>query len=147
MGRKGYKWQKRSDGRFARLPFAILNSDAWKACNSSTRDVYTGMLLRFNGSNNGSIGYGCRVAADYANIGRNTAALAFKKLQEVGLIKCVTRSNFDCRKKLATEWGLTHLPIDGVPATGEWRNYKLQASPKRKRNSPISSTNYLKQVI
>ena len=147
MGRKGYKQNSRGTGRFVALPHAILNSDAWKACNSSTRDVYVGMLLRFNGSNNGSIGYGCRAAADYANIGRNTAALALKKLQEVGLIKCVTPSNFDCRKKLATEWGLTHQPINHASATGEWRDYKLKASPKRKRNSPISSTNYLKQVI
>ena len=105
MGRKKYKQNSRRTGRFVAIPFAILKSDAWKACNSSTWNVYTGILLSFNGSNNGSIGCGCRAAADYANIGRNTAALAFKKLQEVGLIKCVTRSNFNCRKKLATEWG------------------------------------------
>ena len=147
MRRKGYKQNSRGTGRFVAIPFAILKSDAWRACNSSTRDVYVGLLMRFNGHNNGMIGYGCREAAEHANIGKNTAALALKNLQEVGLIRCITPSNFDCRKKLASEWGLTHLPIDGISVMGEWRDYKLKASPKRKRNSPISGTNYLKEAI
>ena len=49
MGRKKYKQNSRGTGRFVALPFAILKSDAWRACNSNTRDVYVGLLMGFNG--------------------------------------------------------------------------------------------------
>ena len=148
MGRKSYKFQKKGTARFSTLIHAIVrHSDAWKACDSKARDVYIGLLIRYNGMNNGYIGFSCRDAAEYANCSKNSAANAFKKLIEVGLIKCVTESNFDCRKKLAREWALTHEPIDGTPATSEWKMYKLKASPKRRGYSPITGTDYLKEVI
>ena len=66
-----------------------------------------------------------------------------KYIVELKLIKCITPSNFNCRKKLACEWGFTHLTIDGRPATGEWKDYKKNPSPKKVNNSPIRDTNIL----
>ena len=147
MGKKGYKEQKRGNARYIMITHALSNSDAWKACKSVARDVYCGLLIRYNGSNNGYIAYSCRDAADYANIGKNTAAQAFKKLEEVGLIKCITASNFDCRKKLAREWAVTYWSVDGQLPTNEWKTYKLKASPKKKRYGPLTSTKSLKDIV
>ena len=58
------------------------------------------------------------------NVSKNTAARAFILLEKLGLIKCITASNFDCRKKLAREWALTYQPIYKKPATNEWKQYK-----------------------
>ncbi|MDB4230014.1 hypothetical protein N9805_04955 [Paracoccaceae bacterium] len=102
--------------------------------------------MRFNGMNNGRIVYSCREAAEHAGISKNSAAIALIQLMKVGLIECVTESNFDCRKKLAREWALTHEPLNGRPASSKWKDYKIKASPKLKRHSPNSDTDYLKVV-
>ena len=71
--------------------------------------VYLRILRRHNGSNNGYIPFGCREAAIECNMGKMTAQRAFKQLEDVGLIECIVPSSFNCRKKLAKEWALTHL--------------------------------------
>ena len=106
------------------LPHAILKSDVWLSCKPAARAVWIGLTMRFFGTNNGRIAYSCRDAAEHAGIGKNTAATALMQLREVGLIECVTESNFDSRKKLAREWALTHIPVDGRPASGKWKKYK-----------------------
>lgn len=40
---------------FVKLPHALLDSHAWKACSRSTHEVVVMAFRRFNGSNNGSI--------------------------------------------------------------------------------------------
>ncbi len=106
------------------LPHAIVQSCAWLSCKPAARAVWIGLSVRHNGKNNGRIAYSCRDAAEHAGIGKNTAAKALMQLIKVGLIECVTESNFDCRKKLAREWALTHEPVDGRPASGKWKKYK-----------------------
>ena len=139
-----YKSKKgRSSGRFVRLIHTILKSDAWKDCSPPARAVYVQIMLRYNGYNNGYIPLSCREASQECNISKNTANRAFKELVELKLIKCITPSNFNCRKKLACEWGFTHLTIDGRPATGEWKDYKKNPSPKKVNNSTIRDTNIL----
>ena len=146
MSSKPYKFKKRGSARFVKLTHQILNSDAWRSCSPPARVVWIGLVMRFNGINNGRIVYSCREAAEHAGIGKNTAAIALIQLMEVGLIECVTESNFDCRKKLAREWALTHEPVDGRPASSKWKEYKIKVSPKLKRYSPNSDTDYLKVV-
>tara|TARA_R110000823_G_scaffold307019_1_gene429568 strand:+ start:431 stop:730 length:300 start_codon:yes stop_codon:yes gene_type:complete len=86
-----------------KLSFVILESDAWKKCGSKSRDIYVGLLSKYNGFNNGEILYSVREAASYAKCSKNTAGLAFRKLEKVGLIRCVNLSSFVTKKK-ARKW-------------------------------------------
>jgi len=117
------KHPKRGEPRFVMLLYTIIESDSYQACNSKARDVYVGLLLNYNGHNNGYIGYGVREAAKFANCSKNTAAVALKRLEEVGLIKCMKRSIF-ATKKIAREWAVTHKPVDKHAPTNEWRHFK-----------------------
>lgn len=134
---------KRGYGRFALLPFALLDSDAFCSLKTPAVSILVGLLRRYNGHNNAHIPFSCREAAAFANVSPNTAARAFSQLEEVGIIKCITPSNFDCRKKLAREWALTFQPIEGAIATGEWRHFKIKTSVKTKTNSVKGNTNVL----
>ena len=130
MSRKPYKYKKRGSDRFVKLTHQMIGSDAWRSCKPAVRVVWIGLVMRFNGINNGRIVYSCREATEDIRIGKNTAAKALIQLMEVGLIECVTESSFDCRKKLAREWALTHEPVDGRPASRKWKDYKIKVSPK-----------------
>ena len=114
----------RSPGRFSALPHSIQKSAAWAVCKPPAVAVYLRLLLRYNGINNGYIPLSCREASEECHISKNTAKRAFDQLEGVGLIKCITPSNFNSRKKLAREWAFTHHPVDGGSATNEWKHYK-----------------------
>lgn len=73
--------------------------------------------------NYGYIGYGVREAEKFAKCSKNTAGLALRRLEEVGLIKCLKLSNF-ATKKSVREWAITHAPVDKQPPTNEWRHFK-----------------------
>ncbi|MAI76056.1 MAG: hypothetical protein CMM90_02585 [Rickettsiales bacterium] len=128
-----YRKKGRNLGRFARIPFSILNSDAFNVLKPSAVSVYLNMFRQFNGYNNGYIIYSCRQAATWANVSANTASRSLKQLQEVGLIKCTVKSTFNNRKKLASEWAFTHEPTVGSKTpSSEWRNFTANPSVKNK---------------
>ena len=131
---KYLKQKGRASGRFAMIPFAILDSDAFRSLSADAVYVYLRILRRHNGSNNGYIPFGSREAAIECNMSKMTAQRAFKQLEEVGLIECIVPSSFNSRKKLAREWAFTHQGIGDQPALRKWRNYKLKLSSKMKRN-------------
>ena len=127
MGNSLYTKKGRSKGRFILITHVILKSDAWKVCKPPAKAVYIQLLLRFNGKNNGYIPFSCREASEECNISKNTANRSFNELIRSGLIKCITKSNFDCRKKLASEWAFTNLKINGLMPTNEWRDFKKKS--------------------
>ena len=129
-----YLKKKCSDANIqhARIPFAILDSDAFRALRPASVFVYLRLLRLFHGYNNGYIPFGCREAAIECNIGKMTAQRAFKQLEEVGLIECTVPSSFNSRKKLSREWAFTHRGIGDQPASGKWRNFKSKPSTKMK---------------
>ena len=130
VGRKNRN-KNLNQGQFAGIPMIIIRHEVWQALNPAAVTVLLGTASRFNGINNGQIIFSCREAAEFANVSKNTAARAFILLEKLGLIKCITASNFDCRKKLAREWALTYQPIYKVPATNEWKQYKKSQSQNR----------------
>ena len=127
MGNSLYTKKGRSKGRFILIPHVILKSDAWKVCKPLAKAVYIQLLLRYNGKNNGYIPFSCREASEECNISKNTANRSFNELIRSGLIKCITKSNFDCRKKLASEWAFTNIEINGLMPTNEWRDFKKKS--------------------
>ena len=134
---------RQAKGLFAKIPFAIMDSDAFRALNPASALVYLRLFRRYFGNNNGYLAFGCRDAANECNISKMTAQRAFKQLEEVGLIECIVPSSFNSRKKLAREWAFTHLGIGDQPASRKWRNYKFKPSTKKKSNGINRNTHVL----
>lgn len=134
MARRG-KDRSRGTGKFARLPFYLLESQAWKALEPNARALYLELLHRFNGHNNGSIGLGVREAGESINVKKSTASRAFDTLMELGFIDIAKASSFG-QKRLAREWLLTDLYNDrtGEPARKDfmrWRPKKQNPVPQK----------------
>ena len=136
---------RQAKGPFAKIPFAIMDSDAFRALKPASALVYLRLFRRFFGKNNGYLAFGCRDAANECNISKMTAQRAFKQLEEVGLIECIVPSSFNSRKKLAREWGFTHLGIGDQPASGKWKNFKLKPSTKKNSNG-INRNTYVLNI-
>ena len=139
--RKGKKINK---GRFVGIPLVMIRHPVFRELNPAALSVWLGIASRYNGYNNGEIPLSCREAADFSNISKNTAARAFSLLEELGIIKCITASNFDCRKKFAREWALTYQDLNGRSPTNEWQLYKTKTSAISDTNSIETSTNVKK---
>ena len=134
----------KGNGRFVKLPFAIIDSEAYRSLKPPAKAILIGLIRRYNGNNNGYIPYGCREAASDNSISLNTAARNFHALEASGLIKCITASNFNCRKKMAREWALTFHGVDGAPPSGEWKHFKTKPSTKNDGYSTKRDTNVFK---
>lgn len=118
MGRRtNNKGRNKGGGRFVSLPHAHMDTDAWKALNSTERDLFICIKRRFNGSNNGNIGLSLREACEYLNCGKQKAIKAFKRLEKVGFIEAVVKGAFDWKttkegKTRSTRWSITCEPRD-----------------------------------
>ena len=134
------KKRGKGSGQFAKIPFQIIDSAAYRFLNPAARATYVQVFRRFNGINNGYIPYSCREIAETCNIGKMTAQRAFKQLEYVGLIKCIIPSSFNSRKKMAREWALTHLPVGDNIASGEWKNFTLKRGCKKRKTGTKEDT-------
>lgn len=82
------------------------------------------LIDKYNGHNNGMIGFGNREAGAALNKERDTGWRALSMLMDRGFIVVTSDSTFN-QKKLAREWRLTHLPDDrtGHKATKEFMTW------------------------
>jgi DNA-binding transcriptional MocR family regulator len=92
----------------------VMDTAAWKDISANARSIYLEILKRYNGSNNGRIGYSVRQAAIELKISRTTASRAIKELVSHGFIVAEQKGSFNYkmdangkRKRLASEWRLT----------------------------------------
>jgi hypothetical protein len=108
---KGYDRKKGGKGNlpFVQLYMWVLRTPAWQDLDPVAKALYLALKERFNGHNNGTIGLGCREAADTLNVGNDTASRAFKSLEAHGFIAIGANSTFN-QKRLTREWRLTELP-------------------------------------
>lgn len=102
----------RNDGfdRYVQLPHYLLKTAAWKSLDAVARSLYVELKYRFNGSNNGSIGYGIRQTAADLHVSKSTAARAFRSLAEHGFIIAAKEGKFDRKSRHSSEWLLTEYP-------------------------------------
>lgn len=119
-----FKKGKRSVGGFVMLRHDIMKSPAWRSLSPAARCVWTEIVLRYNGDNNGELPLSCREAAALCNIGKGTAKRAFDELQDRGFIKIGRIAGFKNKKRYATRWIITHERMDGKKPTNEWRDYE-----------------------
>lgn len=106
------KRTKEREPRHVRLYHWFLKTEAWQSLSPNARALYIEIVTRYNGSNNGRIGFSVRDAAKLLHIGKNGAADAFVELQERGFIVVTKRSGFSLKTKKATEWRLTEFCCD-----------------------------------
>ena len=123
----------------------LVETAAWRDLDPVARTLYLELRQRYNGHNNGSIGLGCREAADAINVGRNVANRAFGSLKEHGFISEAVPSSFNTNGRRATEWLLTEVPDSrtGQAATknfAKWTPTNSFPSPAGGTLSPAGGT-------
>jgi len=141
-GKKGGK----NSPRFVQLHLSLMKTDAWQDLDPVSRALYVEIKARFDGSNNGSIGLGCRDAARALNIGKSTVSRAIQSLEDHGFIRKGTLSSFNTNGRQVTEWRLTELLDDrnNAPPSREFQEWKFKS---RSGASKKQSQNHLKKQI
>ena len=146
--------------RFVLLHHWLLNTAAWKDLGAVERSIYVELLYRYNGQNNGRIGYSARTAAQSLKIGKATAARALRSLQAHGFIVVEKPGVFHCKIRHASEYRLTAHESDIATnyadklCTKEFTRWPevqitvsparptgLVATPIRARSETVSSSN------
>lgn len=130
--RRGYENKKGvPTPKFIMLRFDFVDSAAWQELDPVARVLYLELKRRFNGSNNGSIGLGCREAAAALHVGVNTVSLAFKRLRQHDLVEPMAPALLTTQGRRATEWLLTECPddVNGTPASNAFKRWSKNISP------------------
>lgn len=115
--------------RYVRHWYWQLNSEAWKALSMTARCLEMELKALFNGANNGEIFLSVREAAKRLGVSPNTAAKAFRELEEKCFIIAKQRGHFDWKQRHATSWILTEFEYNGKAATKDfmrWKKEKIQ---------------------
>ncbi len=147
----------RSEGeqRHLRLEHWILDTAAARSLSGSAFKVLVYLGKRYDGFNNGKIGFGCRSGCISKKtgtservtlpigIGKSAIAAALLELETAGFIRCAKESTFD-QKRMAREWRLTWLPVGNEPATKEFatapaRTKKQNAVRQNGQKPPLQS--------
>lgn len=124
MARRGS--EKRGEGQYAPLPYAMLKSAAWRSLSGPAAKVFMELHTRFNGSNNGALRLSYAEAAEALSLGKATIQRAFQDLQDKGFVVLVRKGNWYHRQ--AHEWRLTTKPVQKVKGveipSHDWRDWK-----------------------
>ena len=103
---------RNKNAKHVRLYAKMMDSAAYRSLSPVARAVHLEVQLRHNGSNNGKIPLSCREAAKLVNVSKDSAAQAFKMLQDRGFLKIGTPSAFNVKTRQATRWILTDQRLD-----------------------------------
>ncbi|PCJ95129.1 MAG: hypothetical protein COA45_12435 [Zetaproteobacteria bacterium] len=122
--KKYSKIKGRSKGQFIMLRHDIVKSPAWRSLSTNARCVWTEIMLRYNGDNNGEIPLSCREAAELCNISKGSAKRAYDDLLDRGFIKVGWYSSFTYKYKKSRRWIITHERFQDKTPTNEWRKWK-----------------------
>jgi DNA-binding transcriptional regulator YhcF (GntR family) len=132
--------------RHVRICHYMMDTPAWKSLGAIERAMYLDIASRYagQGTNNGKIGYSIRAAAKELDIGLATAKRALDKLQDRGLIVCMTKGAFSRKTKQASEWRLTEFSSDVSSdfATKEFMRWRPDENrtryPQRKQTVAVA---------
>lgn len=134
MSRRGRKQNQtgRSEGeaRFLQLPFWLMESPAFHYLSPEGRTALLYLGKRYDGRNNGKIGFGVRSGGFVRNAGspdlldkpvmsQTKMQAALYEMQAFRLARISTPSSFG-QKKRTREWELTWLPCDGKAAARDF---------------------------
>ena len=108
---------------FIMLDNWIFDCPAYRRLKPGPRCLLFELIRRFNGSNNGSIGLGVREAAKQLGVNKDTVSGYFQALIQSGFIASMRAGGFNIKdpaSRRATEWRLTWMKTDCMPATKEF---------------------------
>ncbi len=137
MSRTNRTGRTAGEARHVRLYHWMLNCTAWRSLSLPARCLLVEVWARYNGQNNGEIGFSVREAAKALGVGKNTAHQAFRELEGKGFLKARQRGSFHWKAKLATTWQLTAEPCDDLPASKEFMSWR----PEIQNTVPVRGTN------
>lgn len=96
---------------FLQIFHYVYDCAAYRDLDPVARALYAALRRRYNGSNNGTIGLGCREAAEELKVTARTISRAFHALEEHGFVRITADSTFD-QKRRSREWLLTEMKDD-----------------------------------
>lgn len=118
---------KGNDGeQFFTMGYRTAQSPAWRSLNGPAVKVFIELRTRFNGRNNGRLHLSLEESKRLLGLGKSTVARALEELEEKGFIKKTRQGQFYGR--MASEYALTEKPLNGYPATKDWRQWSPQKS-------------------
>src|SRR5262245_21530073 len=88
---------KRSDDRFVKLPYEVLDSPAFISASAGAKALFVFLIRRFNGRNNGQISCSVREASAWCVCGKSAAARYFAELIDLDPIEPVVKGRFTGR--------------------------------------------------
>lgn len=134
MARHDQRGRSKTGGRFLQLHHFLMESAAWRSLKPQDRAVYLEIAALYDGKNNGRLALGVREAAERCNINKDTAGVAFQRLQDRGFIECSVPGGFTRKVRHATEWRLTQYRCDRTAtlptkAFMKWRPQDPECGP------------------
>lgn len=112
MAKHDHQGHSKKGGQFVLLYEFMQQTAAWRACSPVDRVIYIELVRTYNGSNNGRLAKGVRELGELANVNKDTAGKALKRLAERGLIECTTPGGFSLKLPHTAEWRLTQYRCD-----------------------------------
>src|SRR5262249_51443936 len=94
-------------GRFAALPYYLLDCPTWKALSFPAKAAFIQLLRLYNGRNNGQLGMAASKLAERLDCSKATAARALTELEEKGFIGVEKIGTFRRKDRFASEYFLT----------------------------------------
>jgi len=148
----------RSEGGapFVQLPWWMMETPAFHSLTSDSKVALLYVAKRYNGHNNGKIGFSVREggfvrqpgqpdaqAKDFPLFSKTRMHRALCELQAFGFAVVAQESSFG-QKRLSREWRLTWLPCNGAPtkdfAALTWAQCASIAAAQKTKRSPAGGT-------
>lgn len=129
--------------RHLRLYEWLTKCPAWRSLDVYERSLYVEFKARYNGSNNGDIGFSGDEMCAAINCSNRPADRACDRLVELGFVKLAKKGHFDWKARAegrsrASTWTLTEYPLDypthsAMPATKDFMKWRKETLPPRKK--------------
>ena len=116
------KGRSKGDGQYWSVPYAMLQSPAWRSLGGSAVKVYLELRTRFNGRNNGQLSLSMDEAARLVRISKSSVKRALGELMAKGFIVETRKGQWYGR--LATLYALTDRSLNGQRPTDAWKQWE-----------------------
>lgn len=126
--------RSKGSGRFVSLHHFMMETAAWASLTATERSIYVSLAMRYDGKNNGYLGFSAREAAEECRVHKDTACRAFRALEERGFTQRCYMGAFSLKSRHSSEWALTMYRNDrtGEPPTkafARWRPAEEKRGP------------------
>jgi len=136
--RRPNKTGRGGESRHVRLHHWTMGTPAWRSLDPAGRALLVELYKLFNGTNNGALFLSVRDAAAALNVGKNTAARAFRDLVNRGFIRAKQSGAFTWKARHATCWTFTEFAAGDDLAAKDFARWQ---PPANSNDGPIKETN------